>query len=150
MTQNGPDPPQIHPKRSKFFSNILYNSKHSLKGRCWGGNCLEGQKTAKTAIFSIVCITTARFVKYVLNTIQRIIQIRRMTHPCFKQCDVPRCSASQHVYLLLLHLFTCVKALFACSGKGPKKVTYARIGIYCLGSFKTRIHYVPVRYNCVS
>jgi len=54
LAQNGPDSPQIHPKRLQFFSNILhvinilYDSiESSLKGRLWGGNCLKRPKIGK-------------------------------------------------------------------------------------------------------
>jgi len=53
-SQNGPISPQNHPKRSQFFSDILYvisilyNSiESSLKGRCFGGKCLKRPKPGK-------------------------------------------------------------------------------------------------------
>ena len=95
-TRNGPNLPQHHPKRFRFFSNILFviiylynNTGSSLKGRCWGGNCLKrpiyGKKYGKICN-RIIRPNLFNMVKYVLNTIQRIIKIRirRMTHPSFK------------------------------------------------------------------
>ena len=82
LTQNGPNSPQNHPKRSQLFSNILcdINLLHNRTERPLLGRKLP--KKAKKGKFCNPIIRPNLFntVKYALNTIRRIVRIRRMTH----------------------------------------------------------------------
>ena len=94
MTQDGPNSPQNHPKRSLFLFNrlgvinVLYNNStgSSLNGRCWGGNCLKSPQNGKKRQILQMCYTV-QFVQYdktLVKYLRCITRIRRMTHPWYK------------------------------------------------------------------
>jgi len=146
----------IRPKRSQFFSNILYvtNILHdsigrSLKGRCRGRNCLKRPQNGKNdkCCNRIIRPNLYNTVKYAFNTIQRITRIRHMTHPWCSQSASSVIASTKLIILYVTHNTLLCQHTFL--QQESRDTTHrGQPNRKCIGLAQNHIYTVYIRYFC--